>query len=138
MICRHWVYKDEPECQAHSRCPCTFNCNKIYITRCFPGGSEGKESACNGGDLGSTLGGGEIPWRRKWQPAPVFLLGKSPGTEEPDGLQSMGLQRVGHDWSTNRVPIELTKIFICSHLSLFPLMIMVFVLSLEIFPTLRL
>ena len=24
-----------------------------------------------------------------------------PGTEEPGGLQSMGLQRVGHDWVTN-------------------------------------
>ena len=27
----------------------------------------------------------------------VFLLGESPWTEEPDGLQSMGSQRVGHD-----------------------------------------
>ena len=32
----------------------------------------------------------EISWRRKWQPAPVFLLGKIPRTEEPGGLQSMG------------------------------------------------
>ena len=28
---------------------------------------------------------------------PVFLPGESPQTEEPRGLQSMGLQRVGHD-----------------------------------------
>ena len=27
--------------------------------------------------------------------------GKIPWTEEPGGLQSMGLQRVGHDWETN-------------------------------------
>ena len=27
---------------------------------------------------------------------------KIPWTEEPDGLQSMGSQRVGHDWATNR------------------------------------
>ena len=40
---------------------------------------------------------GKIPWRRKWQPAPVFLPGKIPWTEEPGGLQSMGLQRVGHN-----------------------------------------
>ena len=39
----------------------------------------------------------KIPWRRKWQPPPVFLLGESPRTEEPGGLQSMGLQSVGHD-----------------------------------------
>ena len=41
----------------------------------------------------------KIPWRRKWQPTPVFLPGESPGTEEPGGLQSTGLQRLGHDWS---------------------------------------
>ena len=34
---------------------------------------------------------------RKWQPTPVFLLAESPWTEEPGGLQSVGLQRVGHD-----------------------------------------
>ena len=28
---------------------------------------------------------------------PVFLPGESPWTEEPGRLQSMGLQRVGHD-----------------------------------------
>ena len=42
---------------------------------------------------------GKIPWRRKWQPTPVFL----PGThrQEPGGLQSMGSQRVGHDSATS-------------------------------------
>jgi len=40
---------------------------------------------------------GTIPWRRAWQPTPVFLPGESPWTEEPDGLLSVGLQRVGHD-----------------------------------------
>ena len=42
----------------------------------FPGGSDGKESACNAGDLSSILG---IPWRRKQQPTPVFLLGQPHG-----------------------------------------------------------
>ena len=28
---------------------------------------------------------GKIPWRRAWQPTPVFLPGESPGTEEPGG-----------------------------------------------------
>ena len=40
---------------------------------------------------------GKIPWRRVWQPTPVFLPGKSPWTEEPGELQSMGFQRVRHD-----------------------------------------
>ena len=34
---------------------------------------------------------GKIPWRREWQPIPVFLPGQSPWTEEPGGLKSMGL-----------------------------------------------
>ena len=29
---------------------------------------------------------GDIPWRRVWQPTPVFLPRESPCTEEPDGL----------------------------------------------------
>ena len=40
--------------------------------------------------------------RRAWQPAPVLLSGESPWAEEPGGLQSMGLQRVGHDWVTEQ------------------------------------
>ena len=60
----------------------------------FPGGSVGKESTCNAGDLGLIPGSGKITWRKKWQPASVFLLGKSHGQriEEPGGLQFMGSQ----------------------------------------------
>ena len=32
--------------------------------------------------------------RRKWQPTLVFLPGKIPWTEEPDGLQSMGCKEL--------------------------------------------
>ena len=38
-------------------------------------------------------------WKKKSSP-PVFLPGESPWTEEPGGLQSIGLQRVGRDWVT--------------------------------------
>ena len=40
----------------------------------------------------------KIPWWRAWQPIPIFLPGELSGTEEPGRLQSMGYQRVGHDW----------------------------------------
>ena len=41
----------------------------------------------------------KIPWRRKWQPTPVRLPGKSYGwMEEPGRLQSMGSQRVRDDF----------------------------------------
>ena len=43
-------------------------------------------------DLGSIPGLGRFPWRRAWQPIPVFLPGKSPWTEEPGGLQSGGTE----------------------------------------------
>ena len=40
----------------------------------------------------------KIPWRRAWQPTPVFLPGEFHGQRS---LQSMGSQRVRHDWATN-------------------------------------
>ena len=58
----------------------------------FAGGSVGKESVCNVGDIGSILRLRRSPWRRKWQLAPIFLPGKSPWAEEPGGVWSMGLQ----------------------------------------------
>ena len=48
-----------------------------YLHTGFPGGSDCKESTCNAGDLGLIPGfdpwGGKVPWRREWQPTPVFL-----------------------------------------------------------------
>ena len=41
---------------------------------CFPSGSDGKASVCNAGPWV-----GKILWRRRWQPTPVFLPGKSHG-----------------------------------------------------------
>ena len=38
----------------------------------------------------------KIPWRRKWQPTPAFLPGKSHGQRSLPGYKSMGLQTVGH------------------------------------------
>ena len=45
----------------------------------FPGGSEVKVSAWNAGDPSSIPESGRFPWRRKWQPTPVLLLGESHG-----------------------------------------------------------
>ena len=64
----------------------------------FPGGSDGKSVCLQCGRTGFDPWVGKIPWRRKRQPTPVLLPGKSHGwMEEPGRLQSMGLQRVGHD-----------------------------------------
>ena len=46
----------------------------------FPGDSAVKNPPANAGDMGSIPGSGIfLPWRRKEQPTPVFLPGKSLG-----------------------------------------------------------
>ena len=84
----------------------------ILVTFGFPGGSDGKESASNEGDIFDPRVG-KIPWKKAWQPTPVFLPGESPWTEEPGGLQSMGLQRVRGDWATFtfRVPTSSSLVY---------------------------
>ena len=51
----------------------------------FPGSSDVKEFAYNAGDMGLTLGPGRFPWRRKWQPTPVFLPGEFHGQRSLTG-----------------------------------------------------
>ena len=48
------------------------------------------------GDVGSIPGSGKIPCGGNGNPFQYSCLENSM-TEEPGGLQSMGLQRVGHD-----------------------------------------
>ena len=52
----------------------------------------------------------EDPWRKAWQPTPVFPPGESPWIMEPGRLQSIGSQRVRHDWATK----HSTHLFISS------------------------
>ena len=73
-----------------------------------PDSSVGKESSCNAGDSGLIPGSGRSPgeematnssihaWRILW-------------TEEPCGLWSIGLQRVGHDCS------DWAHMLVCVH-----------------------
>ena len=43
----------------------------------------------------------EDPLEKELSTHSSILAWRIPQTEEPDGLQSVGLQRVGHDWATN-------------------------------------
>ena len=43
----------------------------------------------------------EDPLEKGMANHPSILAWRIPSVEEPGGLQSMGLQRVGHDWATN-------------------------------------
>ena len=68
----------------------------ILLLSFFLGGSDGKVSAYNVGDLGLIPGSGRSPGE-VMAPHPSTLAWKIPWTEEPGRLQSMGSQRVGHD-----------------------------------------
>ena len=84
-----WKQKVEL-CCPHQRSP--------GIASNHQGGASGKEPACQCRRLKRCRFDPrvrKIPWRRAWQPTPVFLPRKSPWTEEPGGLQSIGLHRVG-------------------------------------------
>ena len=56
----------------------------------FPGGSAVKESGCQAGDGKETATHSSI------------LAWEIPRTDEPDGLQCTGLQRIGHDLVTKQ------------------------------------
>ena len=59
-------------------------------------GSDGKESACNAGDLGSILGG-EDPLEEGMAAYSSVLVWRIPWIEGPGGLQSTESPRLGYE-----------------------------------------
>ena len=57
----------------------------------FPGGSDGKESVCSAGNLGS------IPWRREWLHPPVSLPGEFYGQRSLVGYSPWSCKESGTD-----------------------------------------
>ena len=64
----------------------------------FPGSSAGKESACRRLRFDPWVG--KIPWRRAWQPTPVFLPGESHGQRSLMGYGPCGCQESNMTEST--------------------------------------
>ena len=70
----------------------------LYITKdlllkqSFPGGSDGKESACNAGDQGLIPGLGRFPGEGNGNPLQYSCLENSMDRGEPGRLQSVGSQ----------------------------------------------
>ena len=62
-----------------------------FKNRSFPGGSDGKESACNAGHWGLIPGSGRSPGKGNDYPLRYSCLENLVDREEPGGLQSMGL-----------------------------------------------
>ena len=73
-------------------------------------GSGGRESACNAWDQGS-IHFQEDPLEKGMATHSSILAWKNPWTEEVGRVQSMGSQRVRHDWVTNTITIclEMTR-----------------------------
>ena len=68
----------------------------LYTAKDFPSGLDGKESVYNEGDPGSIPGSGRYPGEEMATYSSTIAW-KIPWMEEPDRLQSMGSQRVGHN-----------------------------------------
>ena len=67
----------------------------------FPGGSDGKSVCLQCGRPGFDSWGQEDPLEKEMAIHSSTLSWKIPWTEKPGRLQSMGSQRVGHDWATS-------------------------------------
>ena len=67
----------------------------------FPGDTVVKNPPANAGDAGSIPGLGRSPGEENSNSLQYSCL-EIPWTQEPDGLQSMGLQRVRHDLATKQ------------------------------------
>ena len=80
-------------------CHCVLSCVQLFVTPDFPGGSDSKDSTCSVGDLGLIPGLGRSSGGKHGN-LPQYSRLENPHTGEPGRLQSMGVQRVRHDWAT--------------------------------------
>ena len=106
-----WTFGLGCLCVAHREIawpwPPVKGCKEVKLTQPLPevcqsrrhlqelNGSYGKESAYNAGDMVF------YPLEKEMATHSSILAWKIPWTEEPGGLQSMGSQKVRHDWVTN-------------------------------------
>ena len=66
---------------------------RAYEWKCFPGGASGKEPACQCRRCkrqGFDPWVRKFPWRRAWQPTPVFIPGESHGQKSLAGYSPQG------------------------------------------------
>ena len=75
----------------------------------FPFGSDGKESVFDAGDLGSVPRSGRFPWRREWQPIPVFLPGEFHGQSCVVGYSPWGCKESD---MTDQLTFSLSLLYI--------------------------
>ena len=77
------------------------NCSWVWDGKDFPGGVNGKEpnSQYRRHEMWVQSLGWDDPLEEGMATHSHILAWRTPWTEEPGGLRSVGSQRVGHDWS---------------------------------------
>ena len=85
----------------------------VWISRCLvllfgvPWWFSGKESAFQCRRRGFNPWVKKIPWKKKWQPPPVFLLEKSHGQRSLVVYSPWSWKRVRHNWATKQWQVLL-------------------------------
>ena len=101
-MCRHWLGEQGRRISLlHNDLVGREESSILYGTEMwvwwgFPGCSVVKNPPANSGDVGSIF-----LLKKEMATHSSILAWKIPWTEEHGGLQSMGLERVGHDWVTS-------------------------------------
>ena len=80
----------------------SFQQREINCLEGLPWWLSGKESTCQCKRHRLNPWIRTIPWRRKWQPTPVFLPEQSQGLRILVGYSPQGCNRVRHDWATKQ------------------------------------
>ena len=93
LHCRRFLYQ-----LCYHRSPAIEQASKLDYIQGILGGSDSKESTWDAGDPYSIPGSGRSPGVEMATHSSI-LAWRIPWTEEPGGLQSMGSQRVGDDWT---------------------------------------
>ena len=91
---------------------------QIYLSLgkpCFPSGASCKESDCQWRRhkrLRFDPWVGKIPWRRKWQPTPIFLTGKFHGQRRLVGYSAWGCKELDTTEHMHRIQYKHTTYLI--------------------------
>ena len=86
----------------------------VMYVKGFPGGSDGKEPACNAGDLGSILGLGRYPGGGHGNPLQYSCLENPHGQRSLEGYSPWGCKELD---MTEQLSIQHTHLHICSSLN---------------------
>ena len=87
--------------------------NILYVFFGLPWWLSGKESSCRFRKHRFDPWSGNIPWRRKWHPTPVFLPRKSHGQRSPVGYSPCGCKEsdMTYQLNSNNNTFSMTTIF---------------------------